>query len=444
MKNLLISLLLSAVGVFILSRLGIPQQPLIGLSILLIIGLLWMTEAIHLTTTALLVPVLAIALGVLDVTAALVNFAHPLIFLFLAGFSLAAALKKHEMDTALAYATLKFSGNNFFYTTLLLFCVTAGLSMMISNTATTAMMLPLAIGIVSAFDGAKHQNTYVYVLLGVAYSASIGGIGTLVGSPPNALAAASIGLDFAGWLVYGLPAVLLLFPIMVTLLFYSTKPDLSIQVNTEQDHSFSWDYYKRMIILIFSVVVILWIGSRYFGALIGVTKYFDTFVGLLAIVILCLSRTIRWTDIQETTDWGVLLLFGGGITLSAVLKKTGAGQYLGEQISFAANAIPSIAFVLFLLAFVIFLTELVSNTAIAALLLPILVPIAESIKMSSVSVALCIGIGASCAFMLPVATPPNALVFGTGCIPQHKMIKVGLQLNLVAIIGLGALAMVLF
>ena len=188
-----------------------------GLALLLFIGILWLTEAVHITITALMVPLGALLLGIPGVTtaSALAAFADPIIFLFFGGFALATALHAQKLDRKIAFWLMSLAGSHLGLAALLLFAVTAVLSMWISNTATAAMMLPLALGMMSHLDQKQERGTFVFILLGIAYSASIGGLGTLVGSPPNAIAARALDMDFADWMKVGLPLMLILMPLMV-------------------------------------------------------------------------------------------------------------------------------------------------------------------------------------------------------------------------------------
>lgn len=196
-----------------------------GLSLLLFIAILWLTEALHITITALLIPVLAVAIGMpsdtggeiapLTTSTALSTFADPVIFLFFGGFALATALHVQKLDRKIAMWIISMSGGNLGIAVLAICAVTALLSMWISNTATAAMMLPLALGLLSHFDADKERKTFVFILLAIAYSASIGGLGTLVGSPPNAIAAKALDYDFADWMKVGLPMMLLILPAML-------------------------------------------------------------------------------------------------------------------------------------------------------------------------------------------------------------------------------------
>ena len=411
-----------------------------GLALLAFVAVLWLTEALHVTVTALLVPLLAIALDLVSTKQALVAFADPTIFLFFGGFSLATALHIQKLDKMIANKIMALARGNLFIAIIYLFLITAFLSMWMSNTATAAMMLPLAMGILSQLDREKEHNTYVFVLLGIAYSASIGGMGTLVGSPPNAIVASNLHLTFADWLWYGLPIMIILLPLMIGTLYIIFKPKLHI--NFEQSfESIEMNSVRVLTLVIFVVIALTWVFSGQINPLIsgllGLQKNiasFDSVVALLAAIVICSTGIASWKQIQESTDWGVLMLFGGGLTLSAVLKDSGASKILADSIVFMIEGQHFYLIGLLVAAFIIFLTEFTSNTASAALLVPIFISIAQSLGMPEIGLALIIGLGASCAFMLPVATPPNAIVFGSGQVKQSEMVKAGFVLNLVCIV----------
>lgn len=411
-----------------------------GLALLAFVAVLWLTEALHVTVTALLVPLLAIALDLVSTKQALVAFADPTIFLFFGGFSLATALHIQKLDKMIANKIMALARGNLFIAIIYLFLITAFLSMWMSNTATAAMMLPLAMGILSQLDHEKEHNTYVFVLLGIAYSASIGGMGTLVGSPPNAIVASNLHLTFADWLWYGLPIMIILLPLMIGTLYIIFKPKLHI--NFEQSfESIEMNSVRVLTLVIFVVIALTWVFSGQINPLIsgllGLQKNiasFDSVVALLAAIVICSTGIASWKQIQESTDWGVLMLFGGGLTLSAVLKDSGASKILADSIVFMIEGQHFYLIGLLVATFIIFLTEFTSNTASAALLVPIFISIAQSLGMPEIGLALIIGLGASCAFMLPVATPPNAIVFGSGQVKQSEMVKAGFVLNLVCIL----------
>ena len=222
---------IGAIVLFFLLLKFLPFNPKenAGLALLAFIAVLWLTEALHVTVTALLVPLIAILLGLVTTKQALAAFSDPTIFLFFGGFALATALHIQKLDKMIANKIMALARGNLLRAVLYLFSITAFLSMWMSNTATAAMMLPLAMGILSQMDKEKEHNTYIFVLLGIAYSASIGGMGTLVGSPPNAIVASNLHLTFSDWLWYGLPVMIILMPLMLGTLFLVFKPKLNIR-----------------------------------------------------------------------------------------------------------------------------------------------------------------------------------------------------------------------
>ncbi|MDW1914331.1 DASS family sodium-coupled anion symporter [Vibrio alginolyticus] len=427
--------------IILFNTLPFEPQVVTGLSILVFVAILWLTEAIHVSITALLIPLLAVFLGVFNTQAALNNFSNSIIFLFLGGFALAAALHKQKLDQAIADKVLLLARGKMSVAVFMLFGVSAGLSMWISNTATAAMMLPLVLGVMAKLDAKKNHNTFLFVLLGIAYSASIGGIATLVGSPPNAIAAAEVGLSFTEWMKFGVPISLVLMPIAILVLYTMTKPDLSHKFDL--DHQpVEWTNGKMITLAIFLLTVTLWIFSKPINAMLGGFAKFDTLVAIGAILLLGASRAVEWKDIEKTTDWGVLILFGGGICLSNVLKTTGTSVFLAHSLSGFLEQAGILLTILAVVAFVVFLTEFASNTASAALLVPVFATIAEALGMSPVILSALIAVAASCAFMLPVATPPNAIVFGTGHIKQKEMMRIGFVLNIACIAALTLFAWV--
>ncbi len=289
--------------IILFNTLPFEPQVVTGISILVFVAILWLTEAIHVSITALLIPMLAVFLGVFNTQAALNNFSNSIIFLFLGGFALAAALHKQKLDQALADKVLLIARGRMSVAVFMLFGVSAGLSMWISNTATAAMMLPLVLGVMTKLDAKKNHNTFLFVLLGIAYSASIGGIATLVGSPPNAIAAAEVGLNFTEWMKLGLPISLILMPIAILVLYTMTKPDLSHKF--ELDHKpVEWTNGKMVTLAIFLLTVTLWIFSKPINTMLGGFAKFDTLVAIGAILLLGASRAVEWKDIEKTTDWG--------------------------------------------------------------------------------------------------------------------------------------------
>ena len=430
MKYLVSLLLQIALITFVLS-LQIPLPTQLGLIILGLTANFWMAELLPLPVTALLIPLLAAVLGVMDFKQALLSFAHPIIFLFLGGFALAAALHEHGLDKYLANWIMQRANNNGLFMVLILFSVSAFLSMWISNTATTAMMLPIALGLLVNFNYEGNKNTFVFILLGVAYSASIGGMATLVGSPPNAIAATALGLNFKDWLTLALPISVLLLTAMWGLLFVLLKPNLALFKAPKEVLAFSWNAQKIAVVIIFILTASLWIFGSVVQSQLGTLKGFDSWVAVLAIVLLHASKGLSWPVFEKNTQWGVLILFGGGLTLSAILSHSHANLYLAEQLAQLTQGIGIFALLWLVLIFVIFMTEISSNTALSALMIPTFMGLSQVMGFDQTIIVSAIALAASCAFMLPVATPPNAIVFGSGYIPQTAMMKVGLVLNLI-------------
>ncbi|EGA65995.1 SLC13 family permease [Vibrio brasiliensis] len=427
-------IVLADIALFAVLYFSLPFDPqvVLGICMLIFIAILWLTEALHVTVTAILVPIMAVLFGVFDTQTALNNFANSIIFLFLGGFALAAAMHRQGLDKVIADKVLVLAKGKMSVAVFMLFGVTAALSMWISNTATTAMMLPLVLGVLSKVNSDSGHKTYVFVLLGIAYSASIGGIATIVGSPPNAIAAAEVGLTFTEWMSFGIPTTLILLPVAIAVLFAVLKPNLSGEFELNKE-PVTWDKGKIVTLAIFAATVSLWIFSKPINAMLGGYAKFDTVVALAAIVAVNFARVVHWKDIEKTADWGVLLLFGGGICLSNVLKATGTSVFLANGLS-EMIAHLGIFFIIAVIAiFVVFLTEFASNTASAALLIPLFASVAEAFGMSPVILSVLIAVAASCAFMLPVATPPNAIVFGSGHIKQSEMMRVGIVLNIASI-----------
>lgn len=416
-----------------------------GLALLVFIGILWLTEAFNITVTSLMVPILAIGLNVLPTKAAFAPFSEPIIFMFFGGFVLAAVMNIQKLDLWIANHIIRLARRNLKLTVLYLFVATAGLSLFINNTAVAAMMLPLTLGILKKVDLKTNRALYVFVLLGVAFSASIGGIGTLTGSAPNAILASQLKITFSEWLFYGMPVAILLMIGMVFSLLIVLRPNFNVpfEISLEEIPLTS----KRKITLAVFVIAAFFLvfGSwlepfiRSALELSQPIKNFDAVVAMTAVIILCITHTATWSEIQDRTEWGVLMLFGGGLVLGIVLKETGASKILADTIVNYIGVQHWLVMTLVLTAFIIFLTEFTSNTATAALMTPIFISVAEGLGLPPVSLAAIVACSASCAFMLPIATPPNAIVFSTGYIKQSEMVKVGFILNIISTVVIGGL-----
>lgn len=446
MRNALVIFVCGIISIAIYIFLPADKNVLKGLAILFFIGALWITESLPITATALLVPIIAVMSGIFNVKDSLSYFAHPIIFLFLGGFGLAAALHKYELDELFAGYIMRAAGSKMIFSVISLFIATAIISMWISNTATTAIMLPVALGLISKLKETDNK-TDVFILLGVAYSANIGGIGTIIGSPPNAITAANLGLSFSEWLAFGIPFMLILLPVMVVVLYFILKPEFPKMTNLHTIRTRDVFCNKNSYIVcgIFALTVILWLLSKPISSMIGIESSFDSIIAVFAIVLLMLFKTMKWKEIENFADWGVLLLFGGGLALSGVLSETGASAYLAKLVETHLAAYGPFLLVLGSVLLMIFLTEVASNTASAAILVPIFLVLGHEIGHEPpLELAITVGIAASCAFMLPVATPPNALVFGTERIKLRDMMRTGFVLNIISAVIITVVAYLLF
>ena len=425
----LIVILLWGIFSYLLSQLLVDvDSTQKGLFILFICAGLWMTEIVPLPVTALLVPVIAYFMGILSPKEAMAPFSSTIIFLFMGGFTLAALLNKHGIDRWLADKVTTMSNGNLWVSVIGFFAVTSFLSMWMSNTATTAMMIPIAIALVNK----EYPRMRTMILLGTAYSANIGGNGTAVGSPPNGLAVSALDIDFFTWFKVGFPTALVMFPLVIIALWFVIRPEKDAKVNRLSDsHSMNWTSEAKGTIGLFLFTVICWIFSSQIGASLGL-RNFDRMIAILITALAPAFKLITWKDLEDKIGWGILLLFGGGLCLSVVLGETGTSLWLATAL---INSISTPWIIIFAcITLMVFLTELSSNTGSAAILIPVMIALSNQFD-PAVTYALVFGVGlaANCAFMLPVATPPNALVYGTGYINQKDMIKTGIILNIFSI-----------
>lgn len=393
-----------------------------------------------------MVPILAISLGLINTQKALAPFATPIIYMFFGGFVIAAVLQIQQLDKIIANYIVRLAKGNLKLSVAYLFGVTTFLSMWINNTAVAAMMLPLTIGMLKGLNSEKNYRLYAFTLLGMAFCASIGGIGTLVGSAPNAILASQIQVTFTEWLGYGFPVMLLLLPSMLFALWVILRPNFHVEFAPSLE-KVSFTKKNIITLVIFSVMALLLLFSSvlnpWFSGLLGLEKKIDSFdsvIALTVVVIIGVTGVAKWKEIQQRVEWGVLMLFGGGLTLSIVMKDSGASKIMADTIVQFTNEKPLWVLCFVVSAFIIFLTEFTSNTASAALIMPIVISVAQTLNLPPIALAAIIACGASCAFMLPIATPPNAIVFATGHVKQVDMAKVGFILNLFCIGIIGGMA----
>jgi len=431
----------------------------------------WLTEAVPLGATSLLPLALLPALGVLPAKEAAAPYANELIFLFLAGFLLARGLEQWRAHERLAFGIVARTGLDGPRMLLGLMIATAFLSMWISNTATAAMMYPIAIalgGFVPA--GTAGDRTRTGLMLGIAFAASIGGLGTLIGTPPNLIMAAAAEslaqrpIGFGEYMLIGVPAVLILLPAAWAIIAWGTcrgmaaaTADARSLVDQRRAALGPLGTAERRVIAVFLAAAVAWIlrEPKAIGGLVipgladllpGLT---DTGIGILAAISLFVlssggdapRRLLTWQEAKEI-PWEVLLLFGGGLSLAAGMEASGLTARLAGSLGGLAG-LPRPVIFLALAALVVVLSELASNTAVAALMMPLAASLGAAVGIPPLVLILVTGLAASTGFALPVATPPNAIAFGSGMVPVRTMAKAGLWLDVIAILTVVLLASLL-
>lgn len=399
------------------------------LALLALAAILWMSEAIPLWVTGLLLPVMAVFMQLAAPRAAFAEFAHPIIFLFMGGFVLAGALSRHSLDSLLAQRLIRLAKGNFYKSAVLLMLATALISCWVSNTSSTAMMIPLALGMLVLVNKNSVTAESEFLMLGIAYSANIGGVLSLVGSPPNAIGAAILDISFSESMLYGVPIFIITFPVMIVVLTLYFKPDRKLSIGemlVERDANAP----NKTVGAIFAFTIILWILDGVLAPLLGIPDNFSSLVAVLAIVLIAVTKVLSPEEIIKSIQLEVLLLFGGGLTLGMLIDSSGLGRLLVGQVSPLIESLPLFVFLWIIVFFSIMLTEFMSNTASAALILPILFTVATQLNINPVVLVFPATIVATYGFMLPVGTPPNAIVFSSGLVPQKDMIQAGIILNL--------------
>ncbi len=413
------------------------------MALLVFVAILWITEAVPLALTGLIVPLMAVMLHISEPVAAFSQYGHPIIFLFMGGFVLAGALSHHSLDKLLAGKLISLAKGNFYRSAILLMLATALMACWVTNTAAAAMMIPLAIGTLTLIKKNCVSAESKFLMLGIAYSANIGGIITMVASPPNAIGAAILNLSFSDWTIYALPLFLLTFPIMVFLLTVYFKPDrqVSIVQALAFDNSIA---VNKTLAAIFILTVTLWVSDSFLSPLFGIKDNFSSLIAVLAIVLIYIFKILSWDKILQSVQWEILLLFGGGLTLGMLIESSGLGTLVIGNVTGLITVVPLWLFLWFVVIFCILLTEFMSNTASAALILPMLYSLATLLGINPIALIFPATIAASFGFMMPVGTPPNAMVFGSGLVPRVEMLKAGLLMNLASSVIVAAYFYVIF
>jgi sodium-dependent dicarboxylate transporter 2/3/5 len=457
-----------------------PAAQRVGAALTLMI-VLWITEALPLAVTALLGPTLSVLLGVANAQTAFAPFADPVIFLFIGSFMLAEAMVAHGLNRRLALTALAsdWVGSSGLRLAIAYASVTCFLSMWMSNTATTAMMFPLGLAVLAELGrdrkgDVRFQQYAMAMMLVTSFAASIGGIGTPVGTPPNLIGvgllrtSAELNVTFAGWMVLGVPIVIVTMAFVI--LYHLVPRSRGIQLSREAVATVAGELAQlgrltraeANVVLAFSVTVLLWILPGVLGVMIGqnhpaTRRFLVLFPESIAAIVgalLLFVLPVSWRDRQFTLtwerasriDWGIVLLFGGGLAMGRLAESTGLSAAMGRGVAAQFPGVGVVGLTLVFTALALVMSETASNTAAATVVVPTAIAVAKAAGVSVLEPALGATLGASLGFMMPISTPPNAIVYSSGYIPIGTMMREGLALDIAGyviivagVLGLGSL-----
>ena len=436
---------------------GLSEQGIAAFAVASWVGIWWVTEAVPIAVTAILPVVLFPLSGALDIAATTTAYGHKYVFLYLGGFFLAIAIEKVNLHRRIALTVISLIGTRMRMIVLGFMVATAFLSMWISNTATSVMMLPIGLAIVAQFRDHpdtpenEHEEFGKMLMLAIAYSASLGGMATLIGTPPNLVLAGivkelyEVEINFLDWMLFAFPlSVLLLFICWVYLTRYAVKLEAAHftggveEIKRQRKLLGIMSSNEKRVLIVFVLTAFAWMTRTVlFSPIIPAID--DTLIALIAGILLFVipsseekGGVLEWDDAKKI-PWGILLLFGGGLAIAQGFKDTGLAKWLAEQLT-QLDFLPLLVMTLVLVAVINFLTEVTSNLATTAMILPVLAPLAAAMGVHPYIFMVSATLAASCAFMLPVATPPNAVVFGSGYINMSSMMRAGFGLNLISIL----------
>ena len=416
----------------------------------------WITESTPLYITALLPILLGPTLGLIDTSELALSYGNTMVFLFLGGFIIALAIEKWNVHKKIASLIVQRTGTSPSGVMLGFIISTAFLSMWLSNTGTTIMMMPMAMTVIAVLpDGEFRKRFSVALLLSIAFAANIGGTATLIGSPPNVQMSGILAdkfdtqVDFLDWMKIGLPfsiAMLVALFLYLKVVFLRRSSAIEIVFKEHQ----KWNNNQKKVLIIFFITVLLWVFKQFINDYFGWTIS-DTQVAILGGVLLFIipaqnneqteSKLLVWED-TKTLPWGILILFGGGLALARALSNGGVLTKFASWIN--DNGGDNYIWLLFILILAgIFLTELMSNLALVTILIPVIAELAIAMEYPILALCVPVTLAASCAFMLPMATPPNAIVFASGKLKVQTMARVGFVMNILSVMAVSFVAYLL-
>ncbi|WP_299216760.1 DASS family sodium-coupled anion symporter [uncultured Aquimarina sp.] len=419
----------------------------------------WITEAVSISVTALIPLILFPLVGVLDLKTVSQSYGSPIVFLFFGGFVMALALEKVNLHKRIALSIIKITGTSPDRVILGFMIATAFMSMWISNTACTVVMLPIALSVIQLLvddeDGftKNDRNFALSIMLGIAFAANVGGVATIIGTPPNSVLVGfleneyQIEISFLNWMLLALPFSLLMIGIIYFVIVkwiypnriesFAASKDV---IDQELKKLGKVKKTERRVLTIFCVVIFLWISRTTINGFFPDLKLSDTGISMMGafalfVIPFKLSKgefTLIWKD-TEKLPWGILILFGGGLALASGLSHAGLIELVANMIA-ANQGLSLLVVTLLLIVFMLFMTELMSNVALVAIFVPVVAGIAIGLDVPMLHLLIPVTMAASCAFMLPMATPPNAIVFASGYVKVSEMVKAGLILNIISVI----------
>ncbi|WP_223115394.1 SLC13 family permease [Luteimonas suaedae] len=437
---------------------GLDDSPRAVLAVTLWVATWWITEAMPIPATSLMPIFLLPITGGADERTATMAYGNPIVFMYMGGFTIALAIQKWDLHKRIAMAILSMVGAGGQRITLGIILATAFLSMWISNAATALMMLPIGLALIEEirreqlYDEASLKRFAKGLLLSIAYAASIGGLATLIGSVPNAVFAAvsaqNLGrtVTFAEWFFFASPLTVLM---LAVLYFYMTRLKFRVRPRQDIGAGFAREQLRRLgpmafeekaVLAVFGAVGALWIGSGFLPAPLRLSDTSISMIGAVSLFLLPArrgrGRLMGWPD-MKSLPWGLLLLFGGGLSLAAAFESSGLTAWFGGLLG-GLQVLPFALIVVALAAIVLFMTEIMSNTAVSNMLIPVGIGLALGIGADPHTIMAVIALSASCAFMLPISTPPNAAVFSSDYITIDDMVRAGFWINIAAVILISA------
>ena len=416
----------------------------------------WCTETVSISVTALIPLTFFPLLDIMDLKAVAAHYGSPIVFLFFGGFVMALAMEKVGLHKRIALNIIKLTGTSPDRVVLGFMLATAFLSMWISNTATTVVMLPIALSVIHLLiddeDGYTQadKNFSLSIMLGIAFAANVGGIATIIGTPPNTVLVGfvqseyNIEISFLNWILMALPFSLIMLAVIYVILVKVMYPNGLGQFRTsetlihdEVQKLGQLNGIERNVLIVFVMAILLWVFKAYVQEFIPFVKLSDTTISLLAAFALFTIKfkqgiTLDWADTQKL-PWGILILFGGGLALANGLSGAGVIEMIGTAVSDHSNW-NTLVIATLLISVMLFMTELMSNVALVAIFAPMVAGVALGLELPMMHILIPVTMAASCAFMLPMATPPNAIVFASGHIQVAQMAKAGILLNVISIL----------